>query len=406
MDRSCRTRRRRRAPARPRTGRGSGYRRSSASDWSAASIVACMPAGSEMLPVRTSPSSLPVRPMKKPLQRRVRAWLPTSWLKQTAFLTPAVLESLAGAEASLVLGLADVGEDAEIPEDVRARVHRHDRDPGRDRLLDRRAERVRVRDRHDEAGRLLGDGGVDQGGHAGHVALRARGAVVGRHAHVGRSGLDAVADDAPEPVLRLAVGDDLDLDVAALDERAVEPSGGRARRSACAATGPRRSSPQPASARNFLLADSCRSFSSLDLTCAADPLSPARQADPTDRCCRFAARRPPWTPPFTDRPAGPQPGISSSRTGRCSWSERSAASAMRSAARPSRAMHGLRDLAAGHRDEFDELGGVGGLEPIEEVRPRRPRRRRDAGLDGAHRRPRPEAHADDVLEPNSSARMS
>ena len=29
-----------------------------ASDWSAASIVACMPAGSEMLPVRTSPSSL------------------------------------------------------------------------------------------------------------------------------------------------------------------------------------------------------------------------------------------------------------------------------------------------------------------------------------------------------------
>ena len=29
--------------------------------------------------------------MKKPLQRRVRAWLPTSWLKQTGFLTPAAL---------------------------------------------------------------------------------------------------------------------------------------------------------------------------------------------------------------------------------------------------------------------------------------------------------------------------
>ena len=54
-------------------------------------MVACMPAGSEMLPVRTSPSSLPVRPMKNPLQRRVSAWLPTSWLKQTAFFTPAAL---------------------------------------------------------------------------------------------------------------------------------------------------------------------------------------------------------------------------------------------------------------------------------------------------------------------------
>ena len=78
-------------------------------------MVACMPAGSEMLPVRTLPSSVPVRPMKKPLQRRVRAWLPTSWLKHTAFLTPASLNRWPGAEAGLVLGLADVDEDAEAP---------------------------------------------------------------------------------------------------------------------------------------------------------------------------------------------------------------------------------------------------------------------------------------------------
>ena len=46
-----------------------------------------------MLPVRTLPlrSAMP-RPWKNPLQRRVRAWLPTSWLKQTAFLTPAALK--------------------------------------------------------------------------------------------------------------------------------------------------------------------------------------------------------------------------------------------------------------------------------------------------------------------------
>ena len=43
------------------------------------------------------------------------------------------LEPLAGAEAGLELGLADVGHDAQVPEDVRAGVHRDDRDPGVDR---------------------------------------------------------------------------------------------------------------------------------------------------------------------------------------------------------------------------------------------------------------------------------
>ena len=40
------------------------------------------------------------------------------------------------------------------------------------------------------------------------------------------AGADAVADDAPEPVDRLAVGHDLDLDVAALDEGPLEPRAG------------------------------------------------------------------------------------------------------------------------------------------------------------------------------------
>ena len=87
------------------------------SDWRAAAIVACMPAGSEILPVRTLPwlGSARPRPWKKPLQRRVSAWLPTSWLKQTRVLDAGRLEPLTGAEAGLELGLADVGQDAEAP---------------------------------------------------------------------------------------------------------------------------------------------------------------------------------------------------------------------------------------------------------------------------------------------------
>ena len=131
-------------------------------------------------------------------------------------------EPLAGAQAGLELRLTDMRLDADLTEDVRPGVHRDHRDPGCDRLLDRRAKGVGVRDRDDEAARLLRHGGVDERGHAGHVALLRRRVVGDRDAHVGCAGRDAIADHAPEPVDGLAVGHDLDLDVAALDQRAVE----------------------------------------------------------------------------------------------------------------------------------------------------------------------------------------
>ena len=178
-----------------------------ASDWSAAAIVACMPAGSEMLPVRTSPSSAAGQALEEAVAAQGQRLVADLLVEADGVLDAGFLEPLTGPEAGLVLGLADVGQDAQVLEDVRPGVHRHDRDPGVDGLLDGRAERVGVRDRDDQAGRLLGDGGVDERDHAGHVALLARGAVVRGHAHVGRAGLHAVPDHAPEPVLGLTVGD-------------------------------------------------------------------------------------------------------------------------------------------------------------------------------------------------------
>src|SRR6476469_7012937 len=159
----------------------------------AASIVACIAAGSEILPVRTLPwfGSARPRPVKNPLQRRVRAWLPTSWLKQTGFLTPAALN--------------------------RSPAPR----PAWNSVCPTWALIPRSRKTY-EAGRLLGHGGIDELRHLDHVALGVRCAVVDADAHVRGAGLDAIAHDAPEAVDRLAVGHDLDLDVLLLDERAVE----------------------------------------------------------------------------------------------------------------------------------------------------------------------------------------
>ncbi len=66
---------------------------------------------------------------------------------------------LAAAVAGLVLGLTDVHEDAQVLVDVGARVHRDDRDAGFHGRHDRRAQRVSVRERDDEAVRLRCHGG-------------------------------------------------------------------------------------------------------------------------------------------------------------------------------------------------------------------------------------------------------
>ena len=109
------------------------------SDWSAAEIVACMPAGSEILPVRTLPVLGSARPMpvKKPLQRRVSAWLPTSWLKHAAFLTPASLNRFPAPRPAWNSVCPTWARMPRLLEHVRARVHRHDGDAGGDGLLDR-----------------------------------------------------------------------------------------------------------------------------------------------------------------------------------------------------------------------------------------------------------------------------
>ena len=123
------------------------------SDCSSAAMVACMPAGSEMLPVRTLPSSAPVRPMK-PLQRSVSAWLPTSWLKHRAFLTPASLNHCRRRDRPRTRS-ARRGRGSPARGRRRARVHRDDRDARVDGFLDGRSEGVRVRDRDHEPVGLL-----------------------------------------------------------------------------------------------------------------------------------------------------------------------------------------------------------------------------------------------------------
>ncbi len=77
--------------------------------------------------------------------------------------------ALPGADACLVLGLADVGEHPQFGGDVAAGVERDHRDAGVDACLDRIAEGVGVRDRDRHPVRLRGDGGVDQLRHGHHV---------------------------------------------------------------------------------------------------------------------------------------------------------------------------------------------------------------------------------------------
>ena len=117
-----------------------------------------------------------------------------------------LLHPLAAAEAGLVLGLADVGRDAELLADVGAGVHRDHRDAGGDRVADRIAERLGVRDRDHEAVRLRGHGGIDQLRHLDHVEGVGR-LVLDGDAEVLGGLVDAVLDHRPERVGGLAVAD-------------------------------------------------------------------------------------------------------------------------------------------------------------------------------------------------------
>src|SRR4051794_15527804 len=116
------------------------------------------------------------------------------------------------------LGLADVGDRAELLEVLGARVQRDDRDAGGLGLGQRALDRVGVGDRHREAVDLLGHGGVDELG----LLLRV---VVGRAPDeldalvLGRL-LSALLDDGPERAL-VAVGDHGEREPGALGQRDV-----------------------------------------------------------------------------------------------------------------------------------------------------------------------------------------
>ena len=121
--------------------------------------------------------------------------------------------ALAGAEARLVLGLADVGQQTELGGDVAAGVHRDDRDTGVDGGLDRVAQRVGVGDRDDETVRIGGDGSVDQLRHFHHVE-GVGGLVLDLDAHILGRLIHAVLDHRPERIRGLTVADDDEAQVA------------------------------------------------------------------------------------------------------------------------------------------------------------------------------------------------
>ena len=154
-------------------------------------------------------------PSVKPRQRSSSATLPTSWLTQSAFVTPAspircpaptpasysVWPTWVSTPSSAATSLPEFIEITGMPASTAA--------------LDRLAERVGVRDRDDQAVRLGGDGGVDQLRHRDHVE-GVRRLVLDLDAHILGGLVDAVLDDRPERVGGLTVGDDDEAQVAAI----------------------------------------------------------------------------------------------------------------------------------------------------------------------------------------------
>jgi hypothetical protein len=102
------------------------------------------------------------------------------------------------------LVLAHVGQRAQFPGLRRPGVDGDDRDAHRDGLPDRVGEGVRVGHRHDDAGHLVRDRGVD---HVGLLVRLARGLVLDGNAEVGAGLFGALLDHVPERVTGRAVRD-------------------------------------------------------------------------------------------------------------------------------------------------------------------------------------------------------
>ena len=119
--------------------------------------------------VTGSTVTLPPKPSAKPLQRRSSDDVADLLVDAEADLAAHFLQLRAGDASGLDLVLADMKQRAELLRHVGAGVHRDHRNARGDRLLDRGAERRGVRDRDDEAGRLLVHGRVDELAHRDHV---------------------------------------------------------------------------------------------------------------------------------------------------------------------------------------------------------------------------------------------
>src|SRR5262249_7603233 len=129
---------------------------------------------------------------------------------------------------------ADVGERTELLVPGGAGVDGDDRDPGRDRVLDRGLQRVGVGHRDHESVDLLVDRRVDQ------LRLLLRVAVALVHdgvAHVFAGLLRAVLDDAPERVTGRAMRDDSYLEAVLSGAAAGLVLGGRLVHRVAARTG-------------------------------------------------------------------------------------------------------------------------------------------------------------------------